>query len=99
MYIIWASLVLWFFSSNDRRDSLGIGYKSGGFFLYCWLLVSFPLSLSVFYKVVLGSAVFSFGVICFFCWVVYSLSEQVYLVSLSVNTGVPAKLRGLLVVV
>lgn len=63
-------------------------------FLFCFLLVSFPLSLSVFYKLLMGSCIFSCSFVVFLCWVLYSLSEQFYLVKFVIGAEIPKNLLG-----
>lgn len=75
VYALWGRFVIFFLSS------LG-DFSIGGVrdcFMFIFLLVSFPVSLSVFYKVCMGLCVYacSFGV--FLAWCLYSVSEQLYL--------------------
>lgn len=76
-YALWASLVILFLSFQ------GTGFREleGGFLLFsfCFLLLTLPVSLPVFYKILLCSSVFTTGFIFMTCWVVYSVSEQLYL--------------------
>jgi hypothetical protein len=64
IYVIWTRLVIGFFMycGEDMRLS-GVGER----FLFCFLLVSYPASISVFYKLVMGSCIFSCCFLVFFC--------------------------------
>nr|YP_009169427.1 NADH dehydrogenase subunit 2 [Fischoederius elongatus]AJF22819.1 NADH dehydrogenase subunit 2 [Fischoederius elongatus]QIJ60106.1 NADH dehydrogenase subunit 2 [Fischoederius elongatus] len=91
VYVIWASLVIGYFSlCGDEMVLSSLGFC----FLFCFLLVSFPLSLSVFYKLLMGSCIFSCSFLVFLCWVLYSLSEQFYLVKFVIGNEVPKSLFG-----
>uniref|UniRef100_A0AAU7YQQ9 NADH dehydrogenase subunit 2 n=1 Tax=Scaphanocephalus sp. TaxID=3050632 RepID=A0AAU7YQQ9_9TREM len=85
VYILWATLVIWLLSYFE-------GFEVGGamfYFLCVFILVSFPGSLAIFYKLVIGFSVYSCGLLVFSSWVVYNISEQFYLVKYLVSSGVP----------
>nr|WSP01993.1 NADH dehydrogenase subunit 2 [Wallinia sp. URM-2015] len=84
IYFSWSSFVLFFFYNQDSH----MVWKGGVWFLYMVLLVSFPLSISVFYKFMMGLNIFSCSLLVFFCWVLYSISEQLFLVSFIYTSGV-----------
>nr|YP_009171938.1 NADH dehydrogenase subunit 2 [Orthocoelium streptocoelium]AJG03067.1 NADH dehydrogenase subunit 2 [Orthocoelium streptocoelium] len=91
VYVVWASMVIGFFSMCGDElvlSSLGLC------FLFCFLLVSFPLSVSVFYKLFMGSCIFSCSFAVFLCWVFYCLSEQFYLIKFVIGSEVPKSLIG-----
>nr|WSP01981.1 NADH dehydrogenase subunit 2 [Creptotrematina aguirrepequenoi] len=85
VYLLWASLVLSFFYKCGSY----VTWKGGVWFLYGVLLISFPLSFSVVYKFLMSLSIFSCSFLVFFCWVIYSVSEQLFLVSFMVNSGLP----------
>nr|YP_009092176.1 NADH dehydrogenase subunit 2 [Dicrocoelium chinensis]AHG06501.1 NADH dehydrogenase subunit 2 [Dicrocoelium chinensis] len=87
VYVLWASLVIWFFSwcGSEFSSCLSLG----GWFVYCILLVATPFSFSLFYKLVSVFCVCAFPLFVIVSWVVYSISEQVYLVSWAVNNNFP----------
>lgn len=72
----------------SRVSSLGLG---GGlvYFLFVFLLVSFPGSLVIFYKLFIGLCVYSCGLLIFSGWVVYNISEQLFLLKYLISEGVP----------
>nr|YP_009826144.1 NADH dehydrogenase subunit 2 [Lyperosomum longicauda]QIX04654.1 NADH dehydrogenase subunit 2 [Lyperosomum longicauda] len=87
VYCFWASLVVWFLSYFDDMYRLSLG----GWLMYMFLLVSHPLSLSLFYKLVSGYCISSCSFLVIVFWLFYSMSEQVYLISWVVNAkGVPS---------
>lgn len=57
-------MVIGFF--GVRGDEMLLG-SLGSCFLFCFLLVSFPLSMSVFYKLLMGSCIFSCSFVVFLC--------------------------------
>nr|WSP01969.1 NADH dehydrogenase subunit 2 [Allocreadium lobatum] len=85
VYLLWASLVLSFFYKCGSY----VTWKGGVWFLYGVLLISFPLSFSVVYKFLMSLSIFSCSFLVLFCWVIYSVSEQLFLVSFMVNSGLP----------
>ena len=68
---------------------------AGMCFLFCFLLVSCPVSVSVFYKLVMGSCIFSCCFLVFSCWVIYTISEQFYLIKFVIGFEVPKRIAGL----
>lgn len=92
VYVFWATLVVRFFY---YKGSVMFMNRVGLCFLFCVLLVSFPGSISVFYKLLMGRCIFSCGFLVFFAWVVYNISEQFYLVKLVIGQEVPKGLGGL----
>nr|YP_009262386.1 NADH dehydrogenase subunit 2 [Homalogaster paloniae]ANI86962.1 NADH dehydrogenase subunit 2 [Homalogaster paloniae] len=92
VYIVWATMVIGFFNWTGGEMSLnGLGVC----FLFCFLLVSYPLSVSVFYKLLMGSCIFSCSFGVFFLWVLYSLSEQFYLIKFVIGEEIPKSLISL----
>lgn len=82
VYFIWSSLVILFFSfcsscSGDRRLIW--------WFFYCFLLISHPVSVSVIYKLIRVYCVSALSVFVVVCWLFYSLSEQIFLITWAVN--------------
>nr|QRV61256.1 NADH dehydrogenase subunit 2 [Tanaisia sp. SS-2020] len=80
-YVVWASLVvacLWCCSKFK-------GFGSWHAFLVCGVVLAFPVSLSVVYKVFSSYCLFSCSLPVFLAWVVYGVSEQLYFLSLIVN--------------
>lgn len=63
VYVLWARLVIGFF--YYKGSDMFLGYV-GSCFLFCVLLVSFPGSVSVFYKLLMGRCIFSCGFFVFF---------------------------------
>lgn len=55
-------------------------------------MISFPVSFSIFYKLVLGYGVYRISIGCLVCWVLYSILEQLYLLMLITRFKVPARL-------
>lgn len=70
---------------------MGVSGLTGGFvyFLFVSLLVSFPGSLIIFYKLFIGLCVYSCGFLVLFGWVVYNISEQVFLLKYLIGEGIP----------
>lgn len=64
--------------------------------LFVLLFLSFPLSFSLFYKLVRGVCIYAcrFGI--FLSWVVYRISEQFYLFSFLLGVRVPRGDAGML---
>lgn len=56
LYCFWARLVICFFY---WREDLGVR-RLGGYFMFIFLLISFPVSLSVFYKIFMAFCVYSY---------------------------------------
>ena len=74
-----------FFSQFGLMDLSGLG----AFFFFCVLLVSVPCSVSIFYKLMMGVNVYSCYFPVFFSWVVYRISEQLYLIKFVLDVNVP----------
>nr|UFJ44424.1 NADH dehydrogenase subunit 2 [Glypthelmins sp. LW2G] len=85
IYLLWATLCIIFMSS---QGSLGLT-SVVSFFVYVFLLLSFPFSFSIFYKFYLSGCMFSCGSLVFFFWVFYAVSEQVYLLKFLIDCNVP----------
>nr|QDA21733.1 NADH dehydrogenase subunit 2 [Amphimerus sp. JM-2019] len=85
IYVVWSTLVILFLSRLDGMVVSGGGY----YFLVVFLLVSFPGSLVVFYKVFIGLCVYSCGLVAFSGWVFYNVSEQFFLVKCLIGCGLP----------
>lgn len=96
VYVFWASLVIGFFY---YKGSVMFLDRVGLCFWFCVLLVSFPGSVSVFYKLIMGRCIFSCGFLVFITWVLYNILEQFYLVKLVIGQEVPKSLGGLFKVV
>lgn len=94
VYCFWCSFVILFFRVCSRIGGLEGGVSS--YFMFCFLLLSFPISLSLFYKLVIVFGVFRCWFPVLFCWVVYSISEQVYLVKFVVSYDLPKSIFGLI---
>lgn len=65
-------------------------FGEGVYFLFIFLLVSFPFTLSIFYKLLMGFCIYSCFFFVFLRWVLYSISEQLYLVKYLIGYGIPA---------
>nr|YP_010528193.1 NADH dehydrogenase subunit 2 [Echinoparyphium aconiatum]UXW64387.1 NADH dehydrogenase subunit 2 [Echinoparyphium aconiatum] len=85
IYCLWCSLVVLFFYYYSDGFIGTLGY----YFWFCFLLVSMPLSVSIFYKLVMVSGVYSCWFAVLFCWVVYSVSEQFYLLKFIMSFSLP----------
>lgn len=85
VYVFWSSLVIVFLRDFSEMGLGGVG----GLFYFCVLLVSVPCSISVFYKLLMGMCIYSCFFPVFLCWVLYSVSEQFYLIKFLVDTRVP----------
>lgn len=74
VYFVWCSLVILFLS---LKEGLVMGW---GVLRYLFLLISFPFSVAVLYKLSFGVSLLfgSFFVFCFWCF--YTISEQLFLV-------------------
>nr|QJP04832.1 NADH dehydrogenase subunit 2 [Clonorchis sinensis] len=84
-YLFWASMVVMLLSRLDGSRVPQLGY----IFLLIFLLISFPGSLSIFYKLFVGLCIYSCSLIVFLGWVFCSISEQFYLIKYLVGVGVP----------
>nr|AKC58420.1 NADH dehydrogenase subunit 2 [Eurytrema pancreaticum] len=82
VYLVWSSQVIVLFSfwggSLGERDLVW-------WFFYCFLLVSHPMSFSVAYKLISVYCVSSFSIFVMSCWLLYSLSEQLFLIMWAIN--------------
>nr|YP_009169738.1 NADH dehydrogenase subunit 2 [Metorchis orientalis]ALD61612.1 NADH dehydrogenase subunit 2 [Metorchis orientalis] len=84
-YFLWASLVILLLSRLEGVSVL----ESGCCFFLIALLVSFPCSLVIFYKLFVSFCIYSCGFLIFLGWVFCSVSEQFYLIKYLVSTVVP----------
>lgn len=85
VYALWATSVIFFLSGVS-----GMGLKGrASVFYFCVLLLSLPCSVSVFYKLLMGVCVYSCFFPVFVFWVLYSVSEQFYLLKFLVDTNIP----------
>nr|QIX04642.1 NADH dehydrogenase subunit 2 [Brachydistomum sp. PakPr2] len=87
VYVFWSSLAVLFFSWCGSQFSSCLSL--GGWLIYCVLLLSIPFSLSLFYKLISVFYVCSCSVFVSVSWVIYSISEQMYLASWAVNSNFP----------
>nr|QEG55046.1 NADH dehydrogenase subunit 2 [Echinostoma miyagawai] len=90
IYFVWSSGVVYFFYTYDDFMLGGVGY----YFWFCFLLVSMPVSFSIFYKLVMAVGVFSCGFLIVSCWVLYSISEQFYLLKFLMSYVLPKSSGG-----
>lgn len=74
IYLLWCSLVLWYFSFCGWGNLVGL---SRVFFVF--LLISFPVSLAVVYKLVFCLSMLFSSFFVFVFWCLYTISEQLYL--------------------
>nr|YP_010505936.1 NADH dehydrogenase subunit 2 [Paragonimus skrjabini miyazakii]UXE35008.1 NADH dehydrogenase subunit 2 [Paragonimus skrjabini miyazakii] len=77
VYGLWGSLVVLFFSYLENMGLLSVG----AYFMFLMLLISLPISFSVFYKLWMAASVYFCYFPVFVAWCVYSVSEQLFLVS------------------
>ena len=84
VYAFWSSLVILFFC-----DQTGLSLHPLSSFFYCSLLLSFPPSIAIFYKFVLGFCIFSCPFPVFLSWVFYNISEQIFFVKYFVSFYIP----------
>nr|YP_010514538.1 NADH dehydrogenase subunit 2 [Diplodiscus mehrai]UXL86269.1 NADH dehydrogenase subunit 2 [Diplodiscus mehrai] len=96
VYIFWGTCVILFFGYVGRGMSLS---SVGLCFVFSVLVVSWPLSLAVFYKLLMGSCIFACSFVVFAGWVVYTVSEQFYLLKYLMGVEIPKSLGGMLSVV
>lgn len=85
IYVVWARAVIRLLSVIEGFEVLG----GGSFFLLVVLLVSFPGSISLFYKLMICASIYSCGMAVFVGWVVYKVSEQFFLVKYLIRSRVP----------
>lgn len=91
VYFVWSSLCIIFISYQEDFMLA----RLGSFFLYVFFLVSFPISFSIFYKLLRTAYMFSCYFYVFFAWVVYTISEQFYLLKFLIDTNVPRSVFGI----
>nr|ACB31854.1 NADH dehydrogenase subunit 2 [Opisthorchis viverrini] len=84
-YFLWATAVIVLLS----RLSSGVEFRFNSYFFLVFLLVSFPGSVAVFYKLLMGFCIYSCGLMIFLSWVFCSISEQFYLIKCLVGAGLP----------
>nr|YP_009261933.1 NADH dehydrogenase subunit 2 [Echinochasmus japonicus]AKL39061.1 NADH dehydrogenase subunit 2 [Echinochasmus japonicus] len=100
VYCVWCSLVILFLALYGFDGQMGVSSGGVGYYLFfCLLLLSFPFSFSVFYKLLLSVVMFSCGLAVMVCWVLYSISEQFYLLKYLMSCSVPKSLFGVVSVV
>lgn len=75
VYLVWSRLVVWYLRVERRGRMCGVGG-----FVYLFLLISFPPSLAVVYKVALGVSLLSSSFYVFVVWCFCTISEQLFLV-------------------
>nr|YP_009467182.1 NADH dehydrogenase subunit 2 [Artyfechinostomum sufrartyfex]APX55331.1 NADH dehydrogenase subunit 2 [Artyfechinostomum sufrartyfex]ARH10830.1 NADH dehydrogenase subunit 2 [Artyfechinostomum sufrartyfex] len=85
IYCLWCSCVVLFFCLYDDASVGGLGY----YFWFCFLLVSIPVSVSLFYKLLMVVGMYSCWFFVLACWVVYSISEQFYLLKFVMSFSLP----------
>nr|YP_010704127.1 NADH dehydrogenase subunit 2 [Plagiorchis elegans]WCO87337.1 NADH dehydrogenase subunit 2 [Plagiorchis elegans] len=85
VYFIWSSLSIIFISSQEDFALSGVG----SCFFFVFLLVSFPFSFSIFYKLLSTGYMFSCDFYVFIAWVLYTISEQFYLLKFLIDTTIP----------
>nr|QUL60406.1 NADH dehydrogenase subunit 2 [Echinostomatidae sp. CA-2021] len=85
VYCVWCSLVVVFFSFYEYDFLGGLGY----YFWFCFLLISMPVSISIFYKLVMAVGIYSCWFVVLCCWVIYSVSEQFYLLKFVMSFSLP----------
>lgn len=94
IYVIWCSCVICFFWFIGYSRSFPFNYRFAVVFFYVFLLISTPVSLSLFYKMAVSCCIFSCGLVALVSWVFYSVSEQLYLISNLIRGVVPKSLLG-----
>nr|YP_009867150.1 NADH dehydrogenase subunit 2 [Diplostomum ardeae]QKG04348.1 NADH dehydrogenase subunit 2 [Diplostomum ardeae] len=88
VYLIWCTftlLFLFFCESCGFILSTAFLSNSGQFGIFFWfgfifLLLSTPISFSLFYKVFISCCIYSCGWVFIIFWVIYSLSEQFFFI-------------------
>nr|YP_009906243.1 NADH dehydrogenase subunit 2 [Azygia hwangtsiyui]QLH90212.1 NADH dehydrogenase subunit 2 [Azygia hwangtsiyui] len=93
VYFVWGSVVILFLSRLDsgmRVDGVG------SYYLFVFLLLSVPASLSVFYKLVVGGCIYFCSLWVFVAWCFYSVLEQLFLLKYISSVSVPKGLFGFL---
>nr|WCH58146.1 NADH dehydrogenase subunit 2 [Holostephanus sp. FJ-2023] len=90
VYVCWCSFVIFYLSLSGFSSMMGFSFSDYILILlYVFLLISTPVSLSLFYKLIMSYCAFSCGLLVLVCWVVYSVSEQFYLIKFLVSACVP----------
>nr|QBE89938.1 NADH dehydrogenase subunit 2 [Opisthorchis sudarikovi] len=84
-YFLWATIVILLLSRLEGGSVLWSGY----YFFLISMLVSFPGSLVIFYKLFTCFCMYSCGLVVLLGWIVCSVSEQFYLVKYLIGVGVP----------
>nr|YP_009516737.1 NADH dehydrogenase subunit 2 [Paragonimus heterotremus]AYE67509.1 NADH dehydrogenase subunit 2 [Paragonimus heterotremus] len=84
VYGFWSSAVVLFLSHLEDMGLTGVG----AYFLFLMLLVSLPISVSVFYKVWMAVGIYFCYFPVFVAWCVYSVSEQLFLFSWLIKDSV-----------
>nr|YP_010461152.1 NADH dehydrogenase subunit 2 [Carassotrema koreanum]UUF92001.1 NADH dehydrogenase subunit 2 [Carassotrema koreanum] len=85
-YIFWSSLVIIFLSYLSSSET----WQGNGFyFWFIFLLISLPCSLSIFYKLLSGFCIYSCFLVVFCSWVIYSVSEQFFMIKYMVGLSSP----------
>nr|AHW40482.1 NADH dehydrogenase subunit 2 [Fasciola sp. GHL-2014] len=95
VYCLWGSFVIGFLSCCSESWFGGVL----GYFFFCFLLLSIPISFSIFYKLVMVSGIFCCWFAVLVSWVVYSVSEQCYLLKFVMSFDLPKSVFGGLSVV
>nr|QWT69518.1 NADH dehydrogenase subunit 2 [Paragonimus westermani]QWT69530.1 NADH dehydrogenase subunit 2 [Paragonimus westermani] len=90
VYGFWSSAVLFFFSYLEDWGLSGVGT----YFVFLVLLVSLPVSVSVFYKVWLAVSIYFCYLPVFASWCLYNISEQLFLISYLVKESVSCETYG-----
>lgn len=73
-------VILFFGCFNNSMDG-GVGQASVVYvYGFCVLLLATPVSLALFYKLIIAGRMLSLGFVIFFVWCVNSIAEQWWLV-------------------
>nr|YP_010693885.1 NADH dehydrogenase subunit 2 [Morishitium polonicum]WCD42522.1 NADH dehydrogenase subunit 2 [Morishitium polonicum] len=95
VYFLWSSLVIIFFYYFGDGSLGGVSY----YYFFVFLLITTPISFSIFYKIIFCVGVFSCSFVVMVCWVIYSVSEQIYLLKYIISCGLPKSGVGLFSVI
>lgn len=79
-YVFWAIFCIIYFNYVREEKSF-----TGKFWFFCFLLLVTPVSLPLFYKLSVCSAIFYSSFYVLFVWSLYSFSEQFFLYKLASN--------------
>nr|YP_009326180.1 NADH dehydrogenase subunit 2 [Paragonimus ohirai]AAP22069.1 NADH dehydrogenase subunit 2 [Paragonimus ohirai]APD26972.1 NADH dehydrogenase subunit 2 [Paragonimus ohirai] len=90
IYGVWSSMVILFFSHIEKMGLVEVG----SYFLFLILLVSLPISVSIFYKLWMAVSIYFCYFPVFVAWCLYSISEQLFLVSYLVKDSVSCDTYG-----